>query len=279
MKIVNVGSAYRHPPEFMINRPYGSGDYLLVVLRSRAFFHLEGKKREAMPGQAVLFRKDTPQLYGGLGEDFINDWIHFEADEALLQKIAELGLPFDELFPVRDLTLVTSLIKNIFSERYSQNPRREESLGLYFLLLLTKLSEGMELPFSGKESLYYRELAEIRSEIYLSPEQNWNVDEIARRINLSRSYLQHLYKTFFGESLIKDITASRMQQAKYLLSGSDMTVADVARRCGYMNDVHFMRQFKAQTGQTPTQYRLQNHIAKSEVEIARKDNPFRGTKR
>ena len=72
---------------------------------------------------------------------------------------------------------------------------------------------------------------------------------------MGQSYFQHLYKAMFGVSVTSDIIAARIDRAKYLLSGTDYTVTAVADLCGYSSDVHFMRQFKALCGLTPTEYR------------------------
>ena len=103
---------------------------------------------------------------------------------------------------------------------------------------------------------------------------NWSIDKICKSLNLSRSYVQHMYKTFFGESVMSDITSSRIEYAKYLLSGTNMTVSAISQACGYDNDVHFMRIFKKTTSLTPTQFRIQIHVEKSEIENAKKSNPF-----
>ena len=58
MKIVNVGCNYRHPSDFYINRPYGTGDYILLVLKTDAFFVFNNEKHIASPNSVVLFKKE-----------------------------------------------------------------------------------------------------------------------------------------------------------------------------------------------------------------------------
>jgi AraC family transcriptional regulator of arabinose operon len=74
-------------------------------------------------------------------------------------------------------------------------------------------------------------------------------------MSISPSYLQHKYKQMFQRGIKRDITLSRLELGRYLLSNSTLSVADISRRVGYENDVHFMRVFKNETGFTPTQYR------------------------
>jgi AraC family transcriptional regulator of arabinose operon len=83
------------------------------------------------------------------------------------------------------------------------------------------------------------------------------VEQIASRVNLSKSYFQHIYKELFGCSVVSDIINGRLEYAKYLLGNSSLSIAVISKMCGYENDTHFMRQFKRFVGVTPSQYRSQ----------------------
>ena len=72
---------------------------------------------------------------------------------------------------------------------------------------------------------------------------------------MSRSSFQHLYKKMFGTSVMKDVTKGRIERAKRLLSSTNLTVNEIAVRCGYSNEYNFMRRFRDMCGQTPTEYR------------------------
>lgn len=274
MNVVNVGYNYRHPDDFCINRPHGSGDYILLVLKSDAFFILNGKKQPAAPNSVIILKKGTPQFYGALTGEFINDWIHFEINEEEASRIENLGISFDSIMPMGDTTVISGFIKSMFNEKYSQNIYKENSLNLYFELILLKLSEKAKMPDLKKENMHYDELYLLRNEIYLTPNKNWKIDDISKKMRLSRSYIQHLYKAFFDSSIIFDITSARIEHAKYLLSSTDMTINCISQLCGYNNDVHFMRTFKKILGVTPSQYRIQMHISKNEVKESKSQNPF-----
>lgn len=274
MKIVNVGYDYRHGSDFCINRPCGSGDCILLVLKSPAYFVFDGVRNDVSGGGIVVFKKGTPQMYGATCGEFVNDWIHFEMDETEEGAMRELGIPFDKVIEVDDTTPFSGYIKSMFDEKYSQNIYKERTLELYFELILTKLSERINMPQREKDSPYYYALSALRNDIYNNPGKERSIDGISKEMHLSCSYVQHLYKAFFGKSIVHDITNSRMEYAKYLLSSTDMTVGSISGLCGYNNDVHFMRMFKKATGVTPSDFRTQMHIAVSEVEKSRKSNPF-----
>lgn len=93
--------------------------------------------------------------------------------------------------------------------------------------------------------------------IHTEPERVMSIDEMAAAVNMSRSGFQHLYKKMFGISVINDVINGRLERAKRLLSSTDLTVAEIASKCGYATEYNFMRQFKSRTGKTPTEYRKQ----------------------
>ena len=274
MKIINVGYNYRHPADFCINRPYGSGDYLLLILKTDVFFVFNNEKHIAPSGSVILFKKRTPQFYGALSGEFVNDWIHFDIDEEEKNEIHKLDIPFDTILSVNSTTVFSELIRNIFCEKYSQNLYKEDSMKLYFSLILKKLSEMLKSHVSEKEKPYYEIFSGLRNEIHLTPQDDWNINKICKKLNLSRSYIQHLYKSYFGVSIMEEVLLRRTEYAKYLLSSTDFTVHSISDMCGYANDVHFMRLFKKTTGTTPSKYRLEFAIMQKELENSKFQNPF-----
>lgn len=275
MKIVNAGYKYTHESDFVINRPIGSGDYVFLVLRTNAFFVLNGERIIAAKGSVIIYKKGTPQLYGACESSFTNDWIHFELNESEYEWTKSIGILFDKILPINNYTVFSSLIKSIFSEQYSKSAHSEESTSLYLRLIFLKLSEALHTPTPDFEGAYYKAFADLRGEIYSSPASDFAIDTLCRRLNLSRSYLQHLYKAIFGTTVSADVTASRIEHAKYLLYSTDDTVASISVQCGYKNDVHFMRLFKSATGMTPSAYRKEKRISKKEVLNSQSKPPFK----
>jgi AraC family transcriptional regulator of arabinose operon len=125
----------------------------------------------------------------------------------------------------------------------------------YFDLILYKLSDKIHQTDHEKKSPLYHSLSVLRNEIRLAPQSKWTVDLIAQKMKMSRSYIQHLYKQFFGVSITEDIQSSRIEYAKYLLSLTNEKISSIAESCGYESDVHFMRIFKKATSMTPSEFR------------------------
>ena len=274
MKIVNAGYHYTHPSTFSISRPNGSGDYILLILRTEAYFIIDGEKELTPPNSAIFFKIGTPQLYGATGEKFANDWLHIEMNDAEEKDIEALGVPFDTVMSFDSVAPFSEIIKSIFCERYSQNRYKEDSMKLYFDLMIRKIAEKLYDPHPQKENAFYGTLCNLQNAIRLKPQKAWTIEEICQEINISRSYLQHLYKSFFGVSITTDIQYSRIEYAKHLLSSTNLTVYNVSASCGYPSDVHFMRVFKKATGITPSQFRTEFGILQKEIDAGKNRNPF-----
>ena len=52
-----------------------------------------------------------------------------------------------------------------------------------------------------------------------------------------------------------DIIQSRIGQAKRMLAQTNLTMEEIADRCGYNSPVHFSRQFRKCTGYAPSKWR------------------------
>ncbi len=274
MKIVNSGYDYKHSADFKITRPNGSGDYMLLVLRSPVRFWLDGAERCITGDAVILYQKGTPQLYAANGVDFVNDWVHFDADEQDVAWLRALGIPFDMPIPCAGITRLSALLKSICQEKYSANRNAEESARLYLQLLLLKIADLCATQGEGERSLWYERLAKVRERIYMYPQRDWRVDDVAKELSLSVSYFQHQYKQLFDTNFKKDLIAARMEYAKYLLFSTDYCIYRVAELCGYENDVHFMRVFKEQTGITPGAYRKQANFSEQKNVESRSRMPF-----
>ncbi len=263
MHIIRAGHGSQEHASFCINRPHGSGDYHLVVIRSSSYFVIDGKKEIVPPNSVILYQIGTPQYYGAIDDSFLNDWIHFTANKNDLKKIKDLGIPFDKVMLLYDSAPISLLIKNLLFESYSQNKHRVKSTHLYFDLILHKISDLLFVP-NPTDKNFFRALFSLRNDIYLNPNKDWKLEQICQDLNFSRSYVQHSYKEYFNESVQTSITNSRIEYAKHLLSSTDMKISTIASRCGYHSDVHFMRIFRNKVGTTPSAFRKTIFLAEPE---------------
>lgn len=102
---------------------------------------------------------------------------------------------------------------------------------------------------------YRQQIYRLRRNITAEPQREWNIDDMAHDIGISRSHLQRLYKQLFSVSIKDDVITARINKAMHLLTYTNIRIQEIAELCGYNNDNHLMRQFKEKTGKTALQYR------------------------
>ena len=107
----------------------------------------------------------------------------------------------------------------------------------------------------NSENPQFEKICLLRNKIMKNPEKSWNISEIAEELYLSKSYLQKIYKSYFGKSIIEEMIQFRVEKAKNFLSETDMTITEIARECGYSSYNYFVRQFKITEGISPSEYR------------------------
>ena len=83
-----------------------------------------------------------------------------------------------------------------------------------------------------------------------------NVNFLAEELQLHRSTLVDLFKKKLGRLPGQAIRDRRRALAETLLSGTNLPVNEIARRCGIADVSSFCRFFKDRHKMTPLQYRL-----------------------
>lgn len=91
----------------------------------------------------------------------------------------------------------------------------------------------------------------ISRELY----NNFTVQDLAERLNLSYEHLERIFKMHSGLSLAAYIRQERIKQAQELIRDTQDSIEDIAHILGFASASHFAKVFKAQCGLTPSQYR------------------------
>ncbi|MBX7211173.1 MAG: DNA-binding transcriptional regulator [Verrucomicrobiaceae bacterium] len=83
------------------------------------------------------------------------------------------------------------------------------------------------------------------------------IDEIAALVGASRSVLQRRFRAALGRTLNQELITQRVTAAQRLLIDTQLSLADIAERCGFRHQEYMGVVFKAETKQTPAQFRNQ----------------------
>jgi AraC-like DNA-binding protein/mannose-6-phosphate isomerase-like protein (cupin superfamily) len=81
------------------------------------------------------------------------------------------------------------------------------------------------------------------------------LDDVAEVVHVSPSRVRHVFKDVTGVGFKEYVTNVRVAEAKRLLLGSDVSVAEIARSVGYTNLHQFYRVFYRSSAMSPAEYR------------------------
>ena len=85
--------------------------------------------------------------------------------------------------------------------------------------------------------------------------QKISLDDIARHVYLSRSYLSSIFKEETGKSLFSYINEVRIEKSKIFLLDDSVSLVDISSMCGFEDQSYFTKVFKKATGLSPKKYR------------------------
>jgi LacI family transcriptional regulator len=79
--------------------------------------------------------------------------------------------------------------------------------------------------------------------------------DVIAHLGTSRSLLELRYRQIRGKSLLEDILDTRLADVKQQLSGTDRTILQIGRACGFNNANNLQRLFKKRFGVSMRDYR------------------------
>ena len=235
------------------------------VVKYYNFFHfptpidivVNGEKIRTRPNACVFYAPNQPRGFY-FTEDTTMNWIHARVEIAdLLEKY---DIPLNCILYPGNAGYISDIFRKMRLEILSDNSHREDMLDNYareFLINLSRSIHGNAVP--ELSSTEQKKLYRLRGEVLSNVERKWTVAYMAKLVSLSPSRFHAVYKTMFGTSPIQDVINAKVDRAKtLLLLDENLTLPEVAERLGYMNQQHFICQFKSVMGITPGAYRKNN---------------------
>lgn len=163
-------------------------------------------------------------------------------------------------------------LNGIIANNYYKRPICKKmlfNLRVNFMKKLEKTKNLEELYIMGEEIiLFYLNKIESQNMITKNPtinkaieyihnnlEQNLTLDDVAKNVYVSSTYLSHLFSKCIKMTFSQYIIHARIQKSKHLLSNTNLSIMDIALDCGFNSQSYFSNVFKKIEGFTPKEYR------------------------
>ena len=253
MQVTRVRHDWPEKAGFTISRPTGLSQYTFLHFANPICIRLNGELIHTRPGACIFFAPGIPQWFHS-EQDLIHNWLH--TDESLHPLLEAYGIPQNQLLYPSDTGFISELFSKLEIEHFSDNPFRQPLMEGIVNEFVIRLARSLSSSSNGLPRKDRQAMQAVRFRVLSAPEHNWTVSEMAALTSLSASRFHAVYKAQFGTSPMQDVIASKIGYAKSLLLLEEkLTLMEVAEKLGYNDQYHFIRQFKAVTGQTPGSYR------------------------
>ena len=225
-------------------REEGADQYILIYCtEGRGIIEVEDKKYHLGRSDAFCIpRNRRHRYYADEEEPWSILWVHFKGET----------IPY---YPVQECRIVH------LASRASDN-----RMMVLFKLLFRVLERNYTL---GNFIYISQVLSLILSEVYFREKmdesttqdrhvtlvkKNLTLSDISQEVQLSKSYLNTIFKTQTGKSPVEFFIHLKMQEACKLLKSGQMYVYEAAAALGYEDQYYFSRIFKKVVGVSPRDY-------------------------
>ena len=233
-------------------REEGADQYILIYCtEGRGIIEVEDKKYHLGRSDAFCIpRNRRHRYYADEEEPWSILWVHFKGET----------IPY---YPVQECRIVH------LASRASDN-RMMVLFKLLFRVLERNYTLGNFIYISQVLSLilsevYFREKMDesttqdrhvtlVIRYMYQNLKKNLTLSDISQEVQLSKSYLNTIFKTQTGKSPVEFFIHLKMQEACKLLKSGQMYVYEAAAALGYEDQYYFSRIFKKVVGVSPRDY-------------------------
>lgn len=225
---------------------------LLLVYVCRGTFYLElgEEKYQASDGQILFFDCKQPHYY--YARDNLEFYfVHFDGPQAhaLCRYINQSsGVLIDGENNEKVYRALCDMLR-LYEDGGSESVFASSNRLYQLMALLDNPIRSSRL--QKNDDSINRAIAYIRANIG----KRITLHELAEMSGLSDYYFSHLFKEMTGFSPSNFIIYSRIDQAKTLLSSTNLSVAQIARQIGYPNSSNLIVQFTRRVGLSPAQFR------------------------
>lgn len=98
-------------------------------------------------------------------------------------------------------------------------------------------------------------VTQLRDLLHDVPEQPWTLEQLAGYLSIHPVYLCRQFPGYFGCHFGEYVRMIRLQKALRLMFIPSVALTEIAFTCGFADQSHFIRSFKAHYRITPSQYR------------------------
>lgn len=149
-------------------------------------------------------------------------------------------------------------IIDLITKEQSRKDRNQKITQSLLHILMAQIQRCVDnesgKPITKKYIIIFKQFKNLLEENF---SQNKTASFYSQQLHITQHHLNLITKSVFGKTASEVIRARSILEAKRLLTFSDFTVTEIAFTLNYTDSSHFAKGFKADTNQTPIEFKTQ----------------------
>ena len=232
-----------------------SYDKLYFFLDGEGFLEIDGEMFYPKPGELYIIPEGSI-LSSGTNKDnlFYKYWCHI--DSKLIDRSFFKLVNAPKCIKIKNVTKLTEIFKalvtNFKKDDIASHFNARAAIMQMIAFIIDEISNNDEvvaIDFPNDA------LNIINGYIYDNLKEKITLTSISEVVHFHPNYLIKFFNKYYGTSPLQYVANVRINEAKRLLSTTNMSVKEIASKTGFYDLYHFSKRFKAKTGYSPTDYR------------------------
>ena len=184
----------------------------------------------------------------------VTEWLNNVVGTDIVSDVMQAGVIS---IPEKRRDYIESLLEKLLFENEGQDPLSPGfvSVALAELMLFITRCKNYEENVIKEIDVNNRIMQEVATYIYNHYSERLILEDVAKKFNLSRSYLSKKFKSVTGFGFKEYIINVRIQHACELLLNTNKSITDIAFECGFNDSNYFGDAFRRTKGISPNKYR------------------------
>lgn len=229
----------------------GRNDAFFFVVSGECYVSIEDECFIVRAGQLAFLPKGKMRTYTAMSTDLTMYEINFacEINGEYWFDFANFKSKHYQI-DVSDTAYLSRLFEETARYEYNKNV-------LYDVIFCTNIAAIVKyyivtlMEIESKEQPFIEVIRYMRGHL----DQQIKVDELAKVACMQTTYFIRKFKLAFGVSPITYLNKLKMYRAMTLLSSTDLSIDEVAKKVGIFDNSYFSRMFKNYCSTTPSEYR------------------------
>ena len=152
---------------------------------------------------------------------------------------------------------ISGCLHNILREMRQKKTSYQDVCQAYMDILIIRLMRNtpLSVPTDPQTAAGNRHCAAVRRYIDLHYKQPLTLELLAEEAHMNKYYLSHAFKQEYGISPINYMISRRIEESKYLLAETDLSMSQIAQLLGFSSLSYFSQVFRKSQSVSPAEYR------------------------